>query len=178
MAGLRREPSQFFIFFLINYTSVFVMSAVFRTMAALTKTISQAMALAGILVLAIVVYTGFVVPIDSMKPWFGKKSPLSTLLPALTADVTFQVGSAGSIPSSTHSKSLSPTSSTAASSFAASSYQATRPCPATNSSAPFKVQSLVGGPSTVTPTSRRTTATPTVTSGATLASCWPSCLLS
>lgn len=72
MAGLRREPSQFFIFFLITYTSTFVMAAIFRTMAALTKTISQAMALAGIMVLAIVVYTGFVIPIASMRPWFGR----------------------------------------------------------------------------------------------------------
>lgn len=47
------------------------MAAIFRTMAALTKTISQAMALAGIMVLAIVVYTGFVIPTTFMKPWFG-----------------------------------------------------------------------------------------------------------
>lgn len=71
LTGLRREPSQFFIFFLIVYTSVFVMTAIFRTMAALTKTVSQAMALAGILVLAIVIYTGFVVPTTYMKVWFS-----------------------------------------------------------------------------------------------------------
>ncbi|CAK4006136.1 ABC transporter CDR4 [Lecanosticta acicola] len=71
LAGLRREPSQFFIFFLITYTATFVMSAVFRTMAAVTKTISQAMALSGVLVLAIVIYTGFVVPVAYMKDWFG-----------------------------------------------------------------------------------------------------------
>lgn len=45
MAGLRREPAQFFLFFLIAFVSTFVMSAVFRTLAAVTKTISQAMAL-------------------------------------------------------------------------------------------------------------------------------------
>lgn len=72
LTGLRREPSQFFIFFLINYTAVFVMSAVFRTLAALTKTISQAMAFSGVMVLAIVVYTGFVVPTTYMVDWFGE----------------------------------------------------------------------------------------------------------
>lgn len=41
MAGLRREPAQFFLFFLIAYVSTFVMAAIFRTMAALTKTVSQ-----------------------------------------------------------------------------------------------------------------------------------------
>ena len=71
LAGLRREPTQFFFFFLVAFLSMFVMSAVFRTMAALTKTISQAMALSGVLVLAIVLYTGFVVPISYMHPWFG-----------------------------------------------------------------------------------------------------------
>lgn len=47
------------------------MSAVFRTMAALTKTVSQAMALSGVLVLAIVVYTGFTLPVPYMHPWFS-----------------------------------------------------------------------------------------------------------
>jgi len=71
MANLRREPSQFFIFFLIAYVSTFVMAAIFRTMAAVTKTVSQAMALSGVLVLAIVIYTGFVLPVSYMHPWFS-----------------------------------------------------------------------------------------------------------
>ena len=71
MAGLRREPGQFFLYFLITYTATFVMSAVFRTLAALTKTISQAMALSGVLVLALVIYTGFVVAVPNMHPWFS-----------------------------------------------------------------------------------------------------------
>jgi len=50
LANLRREPSQFFIFFLFTFISILVMSALFRTLAASTKTISQALALAGILV--------------------------------------------------------------------------------------------------------------------------------
>lgn len=58
LAGLRREPSQFFLYFLITYVIMFVMAAVFRTMAAVTKTISQAMSLGGVLVLALVIYTG------------------------------------------------------------------------------------------------------------------------
>jgi ATP-binding cassette subfamily G (WHITE) protein 2 (PDR) len=71
MSGLRREPGQFFLYFLITYTATFVMSAVFRTLAALTKTISQAMALSGVLVLALVIYTGFVVAVPNMHPWFS-----------------------------------------------------------------------------------------------------------
>ncbi|PWY77394.1 hypothetical protein BO70DRAFT_380660 [Aspergillus heteromorphus CBS 117.55] len=71
MVNLRREPAQFFIYFLISFMIMFVMSAVFRTMAAITKTVSQAMTLAGVLILALVVYTGFVLPVPSMHPWLG-----------------------------------------------------------------------------------------------------------
>lgn len=71
MAGLRREASNFFLYFLITYISTFVMSAVFRTMAAVTKTVSQAMALSGVLVLAIVVYVGFTITPPEMKVWFS-----------------------------------------------------------------------------------------------------------
>lgn len=49
------------------------MSGIFRTLAASTKTLSQAMSMAGVLVLAIVIYTGFVIPTPQMSdiPWFS-----------------------------------------------------------------------------------------------------------
>ncbi|KAL3962911.1 hypothetical protein ACCO45_004434 [Purpureocillium lilacinum] len=71
MSGLRREAGPFFLYFLVSYITVFVMSAIFRTMAAATKTISQAMALSGVLVLALVIYTGFVIRVPDMHPWFA-----------------------------------------------------------------------------------------------------------
>ncbi|KGO61449.1 CDR ABC transporter [Penicillium expansum] len=70
LAGLKREASNFFLYFLITFIITFVMSAVFRTLAAITKTISQAMGLAGVMILILVVYTGFVLPVPSMHPWF------------------------------------------------------------------------------------------------------------
>lgn len=70
LAGLRREPSQFFVFFLFNYIALLTMSAIFRTIAASTKTISQALAIAGVMVLAIVIYTGFTLQRSYMHPWF------------------------------------------------------------------------------------------------------------
>ena len=71
MAGLQRTAGQFFLFFLITYILTFVMSGIFRTLAAITKTVSQAMALAGIMVLALVIYTGFVIRVPQMHPWFS-----------------------------------------------------------------------------------------------------------
>jgi ATP-binding cassette subfamily G (WHITE) protein 2 (PDR) len=69
LAGLRREPSQFFIFFLFSFVSIITMSMIFRGIAASTKTVSQALAIAGILVLAIVIYTGYVIPRHNMYKW-------------------------------------------------------------------------------------------------------------
>lgn len=71
LAGLRREPGSFFLYFLITYITTFVMSAIFRTLAAVTKTASQAMMLAGIMVLALVIYTGFMITAPRMVDWFG-----------------------------------------------------------------------------------------------------------
>ncbi|KAH8695262.1 putative ABC multidrug transporter [Talaromyces proteolyticus] len=71
LASLRSEPSQFFIFFLFTFIATLSMSSIFRTLAAATKSLAQAMALAGVMVLAIVIYTGFVIPGPQMHPWFS-----------------------------------------------------------------------------------------------------------
>ena len=43
LAGLRPEPSQFFIYFLFVFVAILTMSSIFRSLAAMTKTLSQAM---------------------------------------------------------------------------------------------------------------------------------------
>ncbi|KAJ5167607.1 uncharacterized protein N7482_003201 [Penicillium canariense] len=71
MANLRREPAQFFIFYLFLVFAVLTMSGLFRSLGALTRSVGQAMAFAGILVLCIVVYTGFTLPQPYMHPWLS-----------------------------------------------------------------------------------------------------------
>jgi ATP-binding cassette, subfamily G (WHITE), member 2, PDR len=71
LANLRREPFQFFIFWMFLIFAVLTMSGIFRSMAAMTKSIGQAMAGAGIMILCIVVYTGFTLPQPYMHPWFS-----------------------------------------------------------------------------------------------------------
>src|SRR5271156_2411272 len=46
------------------------MLAIFRTIAAMTGTVEQALSIAGIMVLAIANYAGYAIPRSSMKPWF------------------------------------------------------------------------------------------------------------
>ncbi|KAI0889730.1 ABC-2 type transporter-domain-containing protein [Annulohypoxylon maeteangense] len=71
LAGLRREPGPFFLYFLITFILTFVMSGIFRTMAAVTSTVSQAMSLAGIMVLVLAIYTGFAIAVPQMGAWFS-----------------------------------------------------------------------------------------------------------
>ncbi|KAF3927823.1 hypothetical protein ABW20_dc0102164 [Dactylellina cionopaga] len=69
LGGLSYDASKFFIFFLFSFITTLAMSAIFRTMAASTKTITQAMALAGIMVLAIVIYTGYTLAPPYQHKW-------------------------------------------------------------------------------------------------------------
>jgi ATP-binding cassette, subfamily G (WHITE), member 2, PDR len=71
LAGLRREAAQFFVFFLFTFLARLAMVALFRTVGALTRAISQALAVAGVLVLIMVIYTGYAIPKPVMHPWFG-----------------------------------------------------------------------------------------------------------
>ncbi|KAF4956487.1 hypothetical protein FSARC_11549 [Fusarium sarcochroum] len=71
LAGLQRKPGNFFLYFLISYICTFIFIAFFRTMAAVTSTVSQAMALAGVSVLLLVVYVGFTITVPEMKVWFS-----------------------------------------------------------------------------------------------------------
>lgn len=71
LAGLRRDAAQFFLYFLITYISTFIFFGVFRTVAASTRTSSQAMTVAGIMVLALAIYTGFMIATPQMHVWFS-----------------------------------------------------------------------------------------------------------
>ncbi|PHH78033.1 hypothetical protein CDD80_7448 [Ophiocordyceps camponoti-rufipedis] len=71
LSNLWRSAGQFFLYYMVVFMTIFVMSAVFRTLAAATKTISQAMAFAGIMVLALVMYTGFAIRVPQMHPWLS-----------------------------------------------------------------------------------------------------------
>lgn len=71
MANLQREAGHFFIYILLQLVSVVTMSGLFRCLATVTKTISQAMALGGIVIICIAVYTGFTLPQPNMRPWLG-----------------------------------------------------------------------------------------------------------
>lgn len=69
MTNLRREPGRFFFFLLISFILTLVMSMLFRTIASVSRTLQQALTPAAILILAIVIYTGFAIPVPYMLGW-------------------------------------------------------------------------------------------------------------
>lgn len=69
MVNLNRQPGNFFFFLLISFMLTLVMSMLFRTIASVSRTLSQAMAPAAVLILAIVIYTGFALPVPYMRGW-------------------------------------------------------------------------------------------------------------
>lgn len=69
MVNLNRHPGNFFFFLLISFMLTLIMSMLFRTIASVSRTLSQAMAPAALLILALVIYTGFALPVPNMRGW-------------------------------------------------------------------------------------------------------------
>ncbi|KAL3457147.1 ABC-2 type transporter-domain-containing protein [Aspergillus heterothallicus] len=69
MGNLRREPGAFFFMFLISFSMMMGMSMFFRFFASITKSIEQALAPSGIILLGLVLYTGFAIPVSYMRGW-------------------------------------------------------------------------------------------------------------
>jgi len=70
MTNLRRTPSAFFTFILFSFFTTLVMSTLFRTFGAMSRTLVQALVPSAIIILALNIFTGFVVPPTAMVPWF------------------------------------------------------------------------------------------------------------
>lgn len=69
MGNMRREVDAFFFFLLISFTLMMAVSMFFRLFASLTKTIAQALAPSGLVLLGMVLYTGLALPVGYMRGW-------------------------------------------------------------------------------------------------------------
>ncbi|KIX04357.1 uncharacterized protein Z518_05225 [Rhinocladiella mackenziei CBS 650.93] len=69
MTNLRRTPGAFFFFLFTSYVLTLTMSMLFRVIASVSRTLIQALVPTAVLMIAIVVYTGFVIPVDYMLGW-------------------------------------------------------------------------------------------------------------
>ncbi|GJP96864.1 ABC transporter Cdr4 [Aspergillus niger] len=69
MTNLRRTAGAWWTFWLFSVATTYTMSMIFRTMAATSRSLSQALVPAAILILGMVIYTGFVIPTRNMLGW-------------------------------------------------------------------------------------------------------------
>jgi ABC-type multidrug transport system permease subunit len=69
LPNLRREPGPFFFLLLVSFSMMMGMSMFFRFFASLTKSIEQALAPSAIILLALVLYMGFAIPVSYMRGW-------------------------------------------------------------------------------------------------------------
>lgn len=70
LANMRRTLAAFFIFYLFAFVSLLAGSMLFRTIGAMSKTTVQSIAPGATFILMLIIYTGFVLPIPDMHPWF------------------------------------------------------------------------------------------------------------
>lgn len=79
LANMRRTPAAFLTFYLFAFTSLLTGSMLYRTIGAMSRTLTASIAPGSDFILLLVIYTGFVLPIPSMHPWlrwFGYLNPV------------------------------------------------------------------------------------------------------
>lgn len=70
MSNLSRTPSQFFISVLILWIVTMSMYSFFRAIGSLVKSLDVATRITGVAIQALIVYTGYLIPPQKMRPWF------------------------------------------------------------------------------------------------------------
>ncbi|KAF9585985.1 hypothetical protein BGW38_010677 [Lunasporangiospora selenospora] len=70
MAGLQRQAGKWFLFCLILFLTALCMTAFFRMWAAVSATFDAASRNSGLILLALILYSGYMIPYQSMHPWF------------------------------------------------------------------------------------------------------------
>lgn len=88
LANLAREAGKFFTFFLFSLLVGLCMSSLFKAVAAWNKTISAANSFAGVLVLASLMYSSYMIQRPSMHPWFKWISYINPILYGFEAMIT------------------------------------------------------------------------------------------
>lgn len=69
LVNLKRTPGAFFFFLFISFITTLVMSMLFRSIASFSRSLAQAMAPAALIILSIIIFTGFAIPVDYMLGW-------------------------------------------------------------------------------------------------------------
>ena len=69
MTHLHRSPGRFFAFHLVNYTAFLTMQGLFRTIGLFCSNFHTALRVAVALFPNLVLYSGYMIPVDQIKRW-------------------------------------------------------------------------------------------------------------
>lgn len=70
LVGLESSAAAFFTFWFILFSSTACMTALFRATGAAFKTFDDASKFSGVIVMALLMYSGYMIPKTEMHPWF------------------------------------------------------------------------------------------------------------
>ncbi|KAG0249180.1 hypothetical protein BG011_009523 [Mortierella polycephala] len=70
LSGLQRTAGKFFIFVLTLSLATMCMTSFFRMWGSASKTFDDATKFSGVMLLALILYSGYLVPYQAMHPWF------------------------------------------------------------------------------------------------------------
>ncbi|KAG9324330.1 hypothetical protein KVV02_006576 [Mortierella alpina] len=70
LAGLQRTAGKFFVFVLVLTLASLCMTSFFRMWGCASKTFDDATKFSGVILLALILYTGYLIPYIAMHPWF------------------------------------------------------------------------------------------------------------
>ncbi|KAK3846546.1 MAG: ABC-2 type transporter-domain-containing protein [Linnemannia gamsii] len=70
LAGLQRTAGKFFFFVLVLTLATLCMTSFFRMWGCASKTFDDATKYSGVILLAMILYSGYLVPYQAMHPWF------------------------------------------------------------------------------------------------------------
>lgn len=70
MTNLRRTASAFFICILVLFLATMTMYSFFRAIGSLSRNLDVATRITGVSIQALIVYTGYLIPPNKMRPWF------------------------------------------------------------------------------------------------------------
>jgi ATP-binding cassette subfamily G (WHITE) protein 2 (PDR) len=70
MTNLRRTPAAFGTFLAFSFTTTLTLSMLFRTFGASSRSLAQALCPSALVILALIIYTGFIIPPTQMPIWF------------------------------------------------------------------------------------------------------------
>ncbi|KAK9386943.1 ABC-2 type transporter-domain-containing protein [Lipomyces mesembrius] len=79
LSNLNRKAGQFFIFLLFVQLVTFTMTAFFQMISSFTKTIEIANSVAGLVLMVVFIYAGYLIPRPLMHPWFKWLSYLNPI---------------------------------------------------------------------------------------------------